>query len=329
MTGVTQAEVTEAAESIQAEGGHPTIERIRLLLGTGSNTTIAKYLKEWRDGRSVSKSSITNPPDQVQAAVTAVWEKLHQETQASIEAVKADAKEQVEAVKEEAKVAHAALASLTIEYETLQTQHHALAAQKELLVLDYKQAQDQLQLLRERLDGLERRHQEVKSQHEQQLTRLDEKYLADIKRLTSHAEQEVQLAQQLVDTLKSHYEEARVDRMRQIDQLKVENQKQHDVIKRLETDSAGLKQALEAKVIMYQQVTTQLADAQRLITAQQAQWETLQDKQFVTDGIVAAFDALPGQVASELRRLLAGKVTEVIDQAVQSMEIKLKEVDHA
>jgi len=326
--GITSEDVIFAAEKIQAEGGNPTIEKIRFILGVGSNTTISKYLKDWRDSRLVVKPSITSPPDQVQAAVSAVWEKLHQETQATIEAVKTEAKEQVDAARQEAETANTALSTLKAEYEALKTQHHALSAQKELLALDYKQSEANQQLLRERLEALESRHQEVKSLHEQQLKRLEEKYQAEIERLKSHTQQEVQLARQLADALKSHYEDARVDNMRQLDQMKVENQKSYDAIKQLESDNAGLKQSLEVKIAMHQQVTTQLSEANKLIQTQQAQWDALQDKRFLTEDIVVAFQALPVQVTSQLHTLLTEQVKEVMDQAVKAIHSKLKEVEH-
>lgn len=327
--GITFEDVVLAADKLQQEGTHPTIEKIRLILGAGSNTTISKYLKDWRDSRLTVKPSVTSPPDQVQAAVSAVWERLHQETQANIEAVKAEAQNQVEVARQDAEAANTALSMLKAEYEALKTQHHALAAQKELLALDYKHNEANQQLLCERLDALEARHQEIKSIHEQQLKRLEEKYVAEIEHLKSHTEQEVQLARQLADTLKSHYEDARVDSIRQLDQLKVENQKNYDVIKRLEVENAGLKQLLEAKTEMYQQVTAQLTEAQKLIQTQQTQWDVLQDKRFVTEDIVTAFQALPAHVANELHTRLTEQVKEVMDQAAKAMYSKLKEVEHA
>jgi DNA repair exonuclease SbcCD ATPase subunit len=328
--GVSFADVATAADELVQAGEQPTIEKIRYQLGShGSFSTISRFLKDWREGRLVPKPMSVTPPDQVQAAVSAVWEKLHQETQATIEAVKAEAKDQVEAAREEAETANTALSTLKAEHETLKTQHHALLAQKELLALDYKQGEANQQLLRERLEALESRHQEIKSMHEQQLKRLEEKYLAEIERLKSYAEQEVQLSRQLADALKSHYEDARVDSMRQLDQLKVENQKSYDAIKRLEADNAGLKQSLEEKIAMHQQVTAQLTEAQKLIQTQQTQWDVLQDKRFVTEEIVAAFKTLPVQVASELHTLLTEQVKEVMDQAAKTIHIKLKEIDHA
>lgn len=325
---ITSGDVIFAAEKIQAEGGNPTIEKIRILLGAGSNTTISKYLKDWRDSRPIIKPSVTSPPDQVQAAISAVWEKLHQETQATIDTVKAETKDQVEAARQEAEAASFALSVLKAEHEALITQHHELSAQKELLALDYKQAEHNQQLLRERLELLESRHQEIKSLHEQQSKRLEEKYISEIERLKAHTEQEVRLARQLADTLKSHYEDARVDSMRQLDQLRVENQKSYDTTKRLEAANASLKQELEVKAAMHQQIMAQLTEAQKFIQTQQAQWDSLQNKRFVTEEIIATFQALPVQMASEMHILLTEQIKAVIDQANKKIHAKLKEIEH-
>lgn len=326
---ITAEDVLFAAEKIQAEGGNPTIEKIRLVLGAGSNTTISKYLKDWRDSRHAAKPAVSSPPDQVQAAVSAVWEKLQQETLATIETVKAEAMEQVSLAQQAAIEANSALAALQSEREVLQTQFNALSAQKELLILDCKQAETQQQLLRERIEGLQSRQQEITYLHEQQLKILEEKYSAEIVRLQSHTQQEVQLARQLADALKSHYEEARVDSMRQLDQLKVENQKQNETLKRLEIENASLKQSLEAKMLQQQELGSQLTDANKQIQILQLQWDALQDKRFVTEEIVHAFHALPGQVANELQARLSEQIQQVVDQAVKLMHQKLKEVAYA
>ena len=50
--GITQAEVSKAADRLLSEGVRPTVDNVRAELGdTGSRTTINKYLKVWRGGR--------------------------------------------------------------------------------------------------------------------------------------------------------------------------------------------------------------------------------------------------------------------------------------
>lgn len=65
--GVTYEEITTVAESIVQAGDTPTIERIRIKLGRGSNTTISKYLGQWKQKRlqasNLNLTAISQPPD--------------------------------------------------------------------------------------------------------------------------------------------------------------------------------------------------------------------------------------------------------------------------
>ena len=65
--GITYAEVSEAAAQLLGQGRNPTIEQIRLILGTGSSTTIANHLKIWRDNQSETSllSAKENLPDEL------------------------------------------------------------------------------------------------------------------------------------------------------------------------------------------------------------------------------------------------------------------------
>ncbi len=50
-TGIGYLDVLKIADKLQLEGKNPTIDSIREELGTGSRTTIANYLKQWREKR--------------------------------------------------------------------------------------------------------------------------------------------------------------------------------------------------------------------------------------------------------------------------------------
>ena len=49
--GVTLQDVEDAAARLKLQGKPPTVARVREFLGTGSNSTIAKHLKSWRDNQ--------------------------------------------------------------------------------------------------------------------------------------------------------------------------------------------------------------------------------------------------------------------------------------
>jgi hypothetical protein len=89
-TGVSYTEVAEAAVELVGQGRNPTVEQVRLLLGTGSSTTIAKYLRQWR-GNQESTQSISikeNLPQEFVTLMKGLWERvvMHSEEQiASVE----------------------------------------------------------------------------------------------------------------------------------------------------------------------------------------------------------------------------------------------------
>jgi hypothetical protein len=328
--GISFADVTVAADDLVEAGEQPTIEKIRDHLGKrGSFSTISKYLKDWRDGRPVMKTIAISPPDQVQVAVSAVWEKLHQEAEETIQAVKVEASAQVAAAQKQAEEAASVLSTMKAEYENLQTAHRSLSSQKEILVLDYKQAEDKYQLLHERYGGLEIRHHEIKTLHEQQIKRLEEKYQQEMIRMGEHTQQEVQLAHQLADTLKAHYEEARTAGMLQLDQLKIENKKSHDEIKHLESENMGVKKELAAQITAREKAVSQIEQAEALITKQQAQWDIIKDKRFVTEDIIAAFQQLPMDLTNQIQSILTKQIEIVINNVVEAERLKYKRSEHA
>lgn len=46
--GVTYSEVVQAAAELTGQGKNPTIEQVRLIIGNGSNSTLANHLRRWK-----------------------------------------------------------------------------------------------------------------------------------------------------------------------------------------------------------------------------------------------------------------------------------------
>lgn len=76
--GVTYTEVAEAASQLKGQGKNPTIEQIRLILGTGSSTTIANHLREWKEAQSGTSliASREKIPEELVALVKGLWERV-------------------------------------------------------------------------------------------------------------------------------------------------------------------------------------------------------------------------------------------------------------
>jgi chromosome segregation ATPase len=76
--GVTQDQVTDAADALLARGERPTIEKVRAKLGTGSPNTLLRLLEVWwaeLAGRLAAQARAQLPgvPETVQRAMMTLW----------------------------------------------------------------------------------------------------------------------------------------------------------------------------------------------------------------------------------------------------------------
>lgn len=74
--GITQAQVNEAADAILGAGENPTVEKVRVELGTGSPNTITRMLEVWRGGlgeRLRQLSALPEVPSSVGQAMIELW----------------------------------------------------------------------------------------------------------------------------------------------------------------------------------------------------------------------------------------------------------------
>lgn len=78
-SGITQAQVNEAADALLRAGERPTIERVRQSLGTGSPNTLVRLLEGWwsdlgrRLDAQAEKVAMPEAPEPVVAAASQLW----------------------------------------------------------------------------------------------------------------------------------------------------------------------------------------------------------------------------------------------------------------
>lgn len=196
-TGVYKSEVEKARNTLIAQGRHPSVDAVRIVLGnTGSKTTIHKYLKELEEeggGNSGSKAPISEALQNLVAQLATQLEseadnriaemtaqctekdRLHAAEIAELKASNAQTKEKLDltiaAIKQE-------IASHEQTREALQTEsiaHHTLAQQ----VIDLRERLAENEVHRQSLeekhqharDALEHYRASVKEQRDQDIRR--------------------------------------------------------------------------------------------------------------------------------------------------------------
>lgn len=295
--GITYEEVAEAALSIQKKGERPTIDKVRTYLGgTGSNTTISKYLHAWQHPPipvPINKGEKPMAPDIVKAAVDRVWQEMKEQTDADIEAIKNAAQEQIEAAEKRTEIAENNLKQLQVKHAALDEMHRAQSAEKELLLLDVKRLQEEQALLQERYQGLEQRYTDMQGLTAQHITDVTHAHKNEIARLDEQCRRQDESHHKLVNEIKEHSENERHQLMMALDNLRVENQKQ-----------IKLKNELQSQLQEKLRITTKLEthlnalvkekdEALARLSEQNEQWTTFNSKSFVADDILTKIVDMP------------------------------------
>ncbi len=78
--GITYTEVVNAAMQLQGQQKAPTVENIRRIIGTGSNSTIAKLLREWKEKQGIESQAEGSIPAELLALVKGLWQHLQEKT---------------------------------------------------------------------------------------------------------------------------------------------------------------------------------------------------------------------------------------------------------
>lgn len=158
--GVAYSEVAETAMQLAQAGQPPTVDRVRAVLGTGSKSTIAPLLKQWKSEQAETVSEAqTGLPQGLVAAVKALHENVQQQARVQLEVTQEKARLEIEAarqVQREAEVrqekAEAALGQQQQAYAQLETEHIALKVSWDELQRAYPILQAQAEGQQQRLN---------------------------------------------------------------------------------------------------------------------------------------------------------------------------------
>jgi chromosome segregation ATPase len=90
--GITYLDVARCAEELSASNDDPTIERIRIRLKTGSNSTIGTHLRAWRAKQDPLQQLATkeNIPEELIRLLKGLWERVIDQAETQVEAIKND-----------------------------------------------------------------------------------------------------------------------------------------------------------------------------------------------------------------------------------------------
>lgn len=85
--GVSFYDVANAASILLEKGENPTIDKVRQKIGSGSNSTIANHLKQWKEENMPTTSLVANTtiPANLLSQIQSLWDHLKEEAKKNVE----------------------------------------------------------------------------------------------------------------------------------------------------------------------------------------------------------------------------------------------------
>ena len=117
--GVSYEEVAQAVQEAQGKGKSPTVDNVRLIIGSGSKSTIARHLRDWRNQQGIARGSDGAIPSELLGLVKGLWERLRDTVEQKAYDYQCESDEKVKQTRQQ-------LTQSQQQYAILQEQHHQL-----------------------------------------------------------------------------------------------------------------------------------------------------------------------------------------------------------
>lgn len=160
--GVGFNEVQQAALQLQGKGKTPTVDGIREILGTGSKTTIAQHLKEWKGKQENSQGKL---PQELLTLVAGIWERTQLLAEERVNEIQQSCANQINAMQQSAAQYQQELITCQKQLQSTIEEHAAERLNKEQYQQRYQTERQEHAKLDERYQLLTQHLENAKSEN--------------------------------------------------------------------------------------------------------------------------------------------------------------------
>lgn len=261
--GINYLDVAKAATQLMEQNIRPTIEGVRRILGTGSNSTITRHLKDWRDKQGNQMECEQGLPESLLIAVKGLYEAIKDDAAQKIQRTETTTGEKIAEFERELTVANQKIKRLEQEKYTMQ------------------QASDQLQAehgaLQRNCHDLQRSFDKKSDENQLMQTRLEETK-ADINRIAQQLKHSQDSVDHYRESVRRERETERKKLEEQINRLENDAQQRQKLIPTLKEEIASLTGQLRVLEADKQTATEKLATAIQGANEQTLKFESQQSK---------------------------------------------------
>ena len=283
--GITYPDVARYAEELTAGGTEPTIERIRIQLKTGSNSTIGAHLRTWRARRDPLLQLATKEkiPEELIILLKGLWERVIAQAEAQVETIKNDT--QQEFAQKMQVIQQLQRDNARLQQSDIQLKHARDGLTQEKLALEKMIAESRTEIA-----TVQAKHDGLIQQLADKQTRIEELHRQN-KQIQANLEhyQAAQLLQRQQD--QQHAEQRERELMQAVQGHKIENeqlkkqksglQQSHD---QLQSAQSNVQALLEKVTLHDERISAELLEVNAALTKKMVSedhWKTQHDSMHV------------------------------------------------
>lgn len=204
--GISYHDIADTVPKLIEQRKTPSIDNIREYLGTGSKSTIAKLLREWKAQQGLRPEDNSHLPPDLTEVVKLLWDRLRQKADTQINSEREQAEEKIRDSQQKYHQEHKLLQELQQSYHGLEEQLHQQANENKQLKAALIIEQQEKVKLTERVASFEARRQENIAENERlhQLLKHAQDSLEHYQTATQQVRQEQSL---LIEKQRNEYEQ--------------------------------------------------------------------------------------------------------------------------
>jgi len=280
--GVTYLDVANVAQQLIASGQEPSIERIRIQLKTGSNSTIGTHLRAFRAKQDPLQQLATKEkiPEELIIVLKGLWERVMTQAEIQVDAIKNHAQQDL--IQHKQTIQQLQQDNSRLQQSELQFKqaHNSLVQEKSALEKIITDSQTEMAALQAKHDGLVQqlgdkqiRIEELHKQNKQTQSNLEHYQAASLEQRQvdqQRADQQQRELTQTAQQLKMKNESLR--------QQKIELQQLHDQLQLALTDAQADLSKISQRA---ERVAADLIEANKTLAQKsesQRHWQTQHDK---------------------------------------------------
>lgn len=265
--GVTYSEVANAAQQLTAAGKTPTIEAIRRILGTGSNSTLGDHLRAWKAQQEQTQQIAIKEhlPEELIAVLKGLWERVMNQAEDKIQMIHQETQQELLKLKQEAQSLQQNNAHWQQQHQQTKQERDSFAHEKAILQQLLADAKIEIATLIEKLAGFERQQQEKQAridelyrQNQQVQANLEHYRTASLEQRLADQQRYEQQQQQLEQTIQQLNQE-----LTALKQEKIMHEKQNQ---QTSFENSNLKTQLVKLNEQYELMSTRLTEVKSELT---------------------------------------------------------------